>query len=72
MSTRSERDTVATQPVAAIASSEPLRARATLMVEREASHLIVIESRSGRPIGVLSTLDVARALAGFPEQHPFQ
>jgi CBS domain-containing protein len=62
---------VATQPVAAIASSEPLRRAAALMVEREASHLIVIESRSGRPIGVLSTLDVARALAGFPEHHPY-
>ena len=37
------------------------------MVDRDVSHLIVIESRSARPIGVLSTLDVARALAGFPE-----
>jgi CBS domain-containing protein len=63
--------TVAEQPVAVIASSEPLRRAAALMVERGVSHVIVIESRSGRPVGVLSTLDVARALAGFPEQHPF-
>jgi CBS domain-containing protein len=40
------------------------------MVEHDVSHLIVLEARSGRPIGVLSTLDVARALAGFPEHHP--
>jgi CBS domain-containing protein len=33
------------------------------MVENELSHLIVVERRSKRPIGVLSTLDVARALA---------
>ena len=58
---------LAAQPVA---SSEPLNRAAELMVERDVSHLIVIESRTDRPIGVLSTLDVARALADFPEQHP--
>ena len=40
------------------------------MVEHEISHLIVVEPHTARPIGVLSTLDVARALAGFPETHP--
>jgi CBS domain-containing protein len=39
------------------------------MVEHEVSHLIVVEPRSARPVGVLSTLDIARALAGFPEHH---
>jgi hypothetical protein len=34
------------------------------MVEHEVAHLIVVERHSRRPIGVLSTLDVARALAG--------
>jgi CBS domain-containing protein len=62
--------TLAAQPVVTIPSSEALSHAAQLMVERDVSHLIVIESRSARPIGVLSTLDVARALAGFPEQHP--
>ncbi len=62
--------TLAAQPVVTIASSEALSHAAQLMVERDVSHLIVLESRSARPIGVLSTLDVARALAGFPEQHP--
>lgn len=61
---------LAAQPVVTVASSEALGRAAALMVERDVSHLIVLESRSGRPIGVLSTLDVARALAGFPEQHP--
>ncbi len=40
------------------------------MVEHDVSHLIVVEPQLARPIGVLSTLDVARALAGFPERHP--
>ena len=39
------------------------------MAKNDLSHLIVIESESERPIGVLSTLDIARALAGFPERH---
>ena len=61
---------LAAQPVVTVPSSEALSHAAQLMVERDVSHLIVIESRSARPMGVLSTLDVARALAGFPEQHP--
>jgi len=62
--------TIAASPVLKVASSEPLAQAAHLMVEHEVSHLIVNERRSGRPIGVLSTLDIARALAGFPESHP--
>lgn len=62
--------TLAAQPVVTVPSSEALGRAAELMVDGDVSHLIVIESRSARPIGVLSTLDVARALAGFPEQHP--
>jgi CBS domain-containing protein len=62
--------TIAARPVATVSMTESLAGAAQVMVEREVSHLIVIEPRSARPIGVLSTLDVARALAGFPEQHP--
>jgi CBS domain-containing protein len=60
--------TVAATPVLTVASSEELPRAAQLMVEHELSHLIVIEQLSARPIGVLSTLDVARALAGLPER----
>jgi CBS domain-containing protein len=62
--------TIAATPVLTVASSDELGRAAQLMVEHEASHLIVIERQSARPIGVLSTLDIARALAGFPERHP--
>ena len=62
--------TVAARPVVTVDMTEALARAAQIMVEREVSHLIVIEPRSARPIGVLSTLDVTRALAGFPEQHP--
>jgi CBS domain-containing protein len=61
--------TIAATPVLTVASSDELAHAAQLMVDHELSHLIVIERRSERPIGVLSTLDIARALAGFPERH---
>jgi CBS domain-containing protein len=62
---------LATTPVLTVAAHDRLAAAARLMTERGASHLIVLEPRSGKPLGVLSTLDVARALAGFPERtHP--
>lgn len=60
--------TIAATPVLTVASSEDLPRAAQVMVEHELSHLIVIEPLSARPIGVLSTLDVARALAGFPDR----
>ena len=56
---------LAMTPALTIASREPLARAVQLMIEHEVSHLIVVEHHSKRPIGVLSTLDVARALAGF-------
>ena len=61
--------TIAGTPVLTVASSDELAQAAQLMAKNDLSHLIVIESESERPIGVLSTLDIARALAGFPERH---
>jgi CBS domain-containing protein len=55
--------TIAATEALMVASSDELARAAQLMVEHETSHLIVIERHSGRPIGVLSTLDLARALA---------
>jgi CBS domain-containing protein len=61
--------TIAVTPVVTVGGDDELARAARLMVEHELSHLIVIEHTSKRPIGVLSTLDIARALAGFPERH---
>jgi CBS domain-containing protein len=61
---------IAGPPVLAVAAGDELANAARLMVEHDASHLIVAEPHTARPIGVLSTLDIARALAGFPETHP--
>ena len=61
--------TIAATPVLTVTTSEQLARAAQLLVEHEVSHLIVIEPLSARPIGVLSTLDVTRALRGSPT-HP--
>jgi CBS domain-containing protein len=61
---------VAATPTLTVSADDDLSHAVTALVEREVSHLIVVEPTSDRPIGVLSTLDVIRALAGFPERHP--
>src|SRR5205085_3432185 len=38
-----------------------------LMCEHQAAHLVVISASSGRPVGILSTLDVAAVLATTPD-----
>jgi CBS domain-containing protein len=43
--------------------AEPLAAAASRMVRQVATHALVVDPASGRPVGVLSTLDVARVLA---------
>jgi CBS domain-containing protein len=46
-----------------IRPDEPLRRAAELMSERGVSHLIVSTAPTARPLGIISTLDLAVALA---------
>jgi CBS domain-containing protein len=55
---------VAATPALTVTTADALDWAMQLMVEHEVSHLIAIERHSRRPVGVISTLDVARALAG--------
>lgn len=55
---------LAGEPPLTVTTIDPLQHAVELMAEHGVSHLIVVERRSTRPIGVVSTLDVARALAG--------
>jgi CBS domain-containing protein len=55
---------VAATPVLTVTTVDPLPRAMQLMAEHEVAHVIVVERHSGRPVGVLSSLDVARALAG--------
>ena len=54
---------VAATPVVTVLPSETLLRAAQLMREHATAHLLVVASEQGVPIGVLSTLDVARAFA---------
>lgn len=54
----------ATTEVVTVAPHERLRRAAQLMSEHRVSHLLVADPDSDRPIGVISTLDIADALAG--------
>jgi CBS domain-containing protein len=49
--------------VVTIAANESLLHAAHLMVERGVTHLLVLSPDLRRPVGVLSTLDLAQALA---------
>jgi len=46
-----------------IGPAEPLRRAAELMSEHRVSHLIVSTAPTARPVGIISTLDLAVALA---------
>jgi CBS domain-containing protein len=53
---------VAARDLPSVSADERLDRAGQLMVEHEVSHLLVVDPRSARPIGVLSTLDVAGIL----------
>ena len=63
--THANAGTVAASPVVTARPDLTLVKAAKLLAENETSHLLVL-SDSGLPIGVLSTLDIARAFAAEP------
>jgi len=54
----------AVAPLATVNSDDDLEWAAQLMAEKGVSHLAVLDPRTRRPVGVLSTLDVARIVCG--------
>ncbi len=54
---------LATEPVLSVDARTWLTDAARLMLKHGTSHLVVVEPDSERPIGILSTLDVAGLLA---------
>jgi CBS domain-containing protein len=54
---------LAGQPVITVRPSVPLREACEAMLHNGVSHLVVTDAEAGRPIGILSTLDVAGVLA---------
>jgi CBS domain-containing protein len=54
---------LAEEPVVTVEPTTPLLEAAQLMLERGTSHLVAFDPEAGRPVGILSTLDVAGVLA---------
>jgi CBS domain-containing protein len=52
----------ATEPVT-VDADEPLLTAAQVMQEHDVHHLVVVSGRDPRPIGILSSLDVAGVIA---------
>ena len=50
--------------IVTVSPREPLGLAARLMAEHQTAHLVVVSPETGRPVGMLSTLDVARAADG--------
>jgi CBS domain-containing protein len=53
---------LAVKPVVKIETTAALRDAAQLMLAEDASHIVAVNPRSGRPVGILSTLDIAGVL----------
>jgi CBS domain-containing protein len=52
----------AASPLVMVCPDESLERAAQLMTEHGTAHLVVVDRATLRPVGVLSTLDIARAL----------
>jgi CBS domain-containing protein len=59
---RTASDIAITEPVT-VSTDDPLERAAELMVEHRVEHLMVVGAQDGRPVGVLSTLDIAGVMA---------
>ena len=59
---------VASVPTVFVGPDETLIRAAQLMREYETHHVIVLGRGTRRPVGIISTLDIADALAEFSEQ----
>ena len=54
---------IAQQPLVTVEPSLPLRDAGELMLRHAVSHLVVLEPGTQRPIGILSTADIAGVIA---------
>jgi len=53
----------ATEPLVTVHPGDPLARAALLMAEHGTNHLVVVDDPGRPPVGVISTLDLARAFA---------
>jgi len=54
---------LAVEPVVTVATTDPLRDAAELMLARSTSHVVAVNPKTEAAVGILSTLDIAGILA---------
>jgi CBS domain-containing protein len=59
---RTARDTASTE-VVTVTADDSIAHAAQLMTEHEVTHLVVVQPATGKPVGVISTLDIAGVVA---------
>ncbi|HET7566728.1 MAG TPA: CBS domain-containing protein [Gaiellaceae bacterium] len=62
----------AVTPIVSVPTTAPIHDAAELMAQHGVAHLAVVDPDTGRPVGVVSTLDIARSIAaGHGERETF-
>jgi len=58
-----------TRPAVTVSASATVEATARILAEGQLQHLVVVDA-AGKAAGMVSTVDVLRALVGLPPRHP--
>jgi CBS domain-containing protein len=59
-----------TRPVFSVVSTTPVDEAARSLAETDYHHLVVVNEATGRAVGMVSAVDLLRALVGMPARHP--
>jgi CBS-domain-containing membrane protein len=57
-------------PVFSVVSTTPVESAARALAETEYHHLVVVDEESGKAVGMVSAVDLLRALLHMPVKHP--
>jgi CBS domain-containing protein len=60
----------ATSPAFSIVATTSVEAAARALAETDYHHLVVVDEKSGRAVGMVSSADLLRALLDMPPRHP--
>lgn len=60
----------ARSPLVVVHGTDPLRLVARRLREKRTTHAVVVGERDDEPVGIVSTLDLARAVAAEPDPEP--
>ncbi len=60
----------ATSPAFSLVSTTTVESAARALVETDYHHLVVIDEESGRAVGMVSSVDLLRAMLDMPARHP--